>query len=81
MKNGKLETTMQINLGPQKPNPAGDRDDLYDQNPCPVFSKPHDKGPDTIPVVMEEGENGRRYHGSIKGIEAKISSPMQRSKP
>jgi hypothetical protein len=54
-----------------------DKDDLYDKNPCPVFSEPHSMGPDTIPVVFEEGILGKRYHGkSLEAEAATISTTM-----
>jgi hypothetical protein len=53
-----------------------DADDLTGRNPCPHFSQPHDMGPDTIPVVFEEGELGRRYHGPVDKHAAKVSSTM-----
>ena len=52
-----------------------DRDDVYDHNTCPAFSKAHDKGPDTIPLVFEEGELGRDYRGD-PGKHAAVSSTM-----
>lgn len=76
---GSLLTTMQPVYG-AKADPKGDRDDLYDHNQCPVFSKPHDKGPDTIPLTFEEGINGKQYHGPLTGNEAKVSSTMRGGK-
>lgn len=55
-----------------------DKDDLFDRNPCPMFDKPHDMGPNTIPVVFEEGVLGKRYYGASAGElgGAVIKSPM-----
>jgi hypothetical protein len=52
-----------------------DRDDVYDHNTTPQFSKPHDKGPDTIPLVFEEGELGKAYRGH-PGKNAAVTSTM-----
>jgi hypothetical protein len=52
-----------------------DRDDVYDYNPCPQFSKPHDRGPHTIPVVFKEGELGHDYTGK-PGKNAAVTSTM-----
>lgn len=51
-------------------------------NPCPYFDHPHDRGPDTIPVVFEERLFGRSYHGGPEVVErqAAICSPMQTSR-
>ncbi len=59
------------------PMKKDDADDLYDKNPCPYFSHPHDMGPDTIPLVFEEGVLGKRYHGAdIQANSASISTTM-----
>lgn len=59
-------------------DPKGDRDDVYDHNSCPYFNKPHDVGPNTIPIVFEEGELNHTYHGSATELAGKaaISSTM-----
>jgi hypothetical protein len=41
-------------------SPYDDKDDLMDRNQTPQFAHAHDVGPDTIPVVFEEGELGKR---------------------
>lgn len=59
----------------------GDRDDVYDHNSCPMFSKPHDLSKDTIPLVFEEGEIGHQFYGPLDKHAAQISSTMGSSKP
>ena len=59
-----------------------DSDDKYDQNPNPYFNKPHDRGPDTIPLVFKEGELGKLYEGSAEELASKaaVSTTMNSSK-
>lgn len=61
-------------------NIKGDRDDVYDHNSCPQFSKPHDMSKDTISVVFEEGELGHQFYGKAVDKAAKISGPMNGEK-
>lgn len=58
--------------------PDADRGDIHDHNPEPCFSKPHDRGPDTIPVVFFEGVNGKQYLGPAEKLAegAAVSSTM-----
>ena len=54
----------------------GDAKNIFDKNPNPYFSKPHDCGPDTIPVVMKSDLDGLGGSGiSISG-NAAVSSTM-----
>ena len=46
-----------------------------DHNPCPDFSKPHDIGPDTIPLVFKTTVEGRGMDGP-PGKDAALSSTM-----
>ena len=46
-------------------------------NSTPEFSKPHDKGPATIPVVFDEDLAGKDYRGSVDKKAADIlAGPM-----
>jgi hypothetical protein len=74
MAKDQIQTTMQHNF-PGDISKKADRDDVYDHNTCPQFSKPHDKGPDTIPLVFEEGELGHDYRGA-PGKHAAVTSTM-----
>jgi len=63
------------------PMKKDDADDLYDKNPCSYLSHPHDMGPDTIPLVFEEGVLGKRYHlADIQANSASISTAMSGQK-
>jgi hypothetical protein len=46
-----------------------------DRNSCPQFSKPHDCGPDTIPLVFETTVEGRGNR-ERPGKDAAMSSTM-----
>jgi hypothetical protein len=52
---------------------------INDHNPCPVFGKPHDMGPDTIPTVFATKVEGRGDHGK-PGKDAAVISTMGGSK-
>ncbi|HXP82573.1 MAG TPA: hypothetical protein VN976_21925 [Verrucomicrobiae bacterium] len=53
----------------------GTGDVVNDHNMCPVFGKPHDMGPDTIPTVFGTTVGGKGPHGS-PGTDAAVSSTM-----
>ena len=61
-------------------NVKGDADDVYDHNSCPYFNHPHSMSKETIPVVFEEGELGKQYHGKTSAHAASISTPMSDQK-
>jgi hypothetical protein len=48
---------------------------VMDHNSCAPFSKPHDVGPDGIPLVFETTVKGRGDRGS-PGKDAAVSSTM-----
>lgn len=50
---------------------------INDHNPCPVFGKPHDVGPDGIPLVFATLVEGRGGHGKPNADAAKISTTME----
>jgi hypothetical protein len=57
---------------------VGDKDlsaNVYDHNMCPVFGKPHDVGPNTIPCVFGTTVAGRGGHGK-PGKDAAVQSTM-----
>jgi hypothetical protein len=75
MAKGNLESTFQNAFGttlsetPVEGNTKG--------NSCPQFSKPHDTGKDTIPVVFDVDVKGRDYRGPVDTQAADIlSGPM-----
>jgi hypothetical protein len=75
-KNGGLESTFNNPFGTSA-SETPDKGAVTKGNPCPPFSKAHDKGKDTIPVVFTEDVAGKSYIGPVEKVAASVlSGPM-----